>query len=130
MVILKKVLKILAILIVCLLLLMLGFTKPTWPSKAQLCRDVERFLPKAECMRQENALAIVKRAFPEGEVSSSDVKSALGKYLQYERPTTYGHREVYYLSTSPIDYFLHYSASYDFGYDKNGVLITFSYDDF
>ena len=130
MAIIKKVLKILAILMVSLSLLILGLIFPVWPSKAQLCWDVERFLPKAECMRQENALAIVKRAFPEGDVSSSDVKSALGKYLQYEYPAIYGHREVYYLSTSPIDYFLHYSASYDFGYDKNGVLITFSYDDF
>ena len=81
MVFIKKVIMIFVVLITCLLLLMLGLTKPTWPSKAQLCRDVESFLPKAECMRQENALAIVKRAFPEGEVSSSDVKSALGKYL-------------------------------------------------
>ena len=84
MVILKKMLKILAILMVSLSLLILGLILPIWPSKAQLCRDVESFLPKAECMRQENAVRIVERAFPEGEVSSSDVKSALGKYLQYE----------------------------------------------
>ena len=45
MAIIKKVVKILAILIVSLTLLILGLTKPTWPSKAKLCQDVERYLP-------------------------------------------------------------------------------------
>jgi hypothetical protein len=130
MVIVKKVIKILAILMVSLILLILGLTKPIWPSKAKLCQDVESYLPKAECIRQENALEIVKRAFPEGEVSSSDIKSALGEYLHAEYPTTYGHREVYYLSVRPIDYLFNYFDSYDFGYDNNGMLISFSYDDF
>ncbi len=79
---------------------------------------------------QENGLEIVKLAFPEGAVSSSDVKSALGEYLYAEYPTTYGHREVYYLSVSPIDCFFNYFDSYDFGYDSNRVLTSFSYDDF
>ena len=29
----------------------------------------------------ENALEIVKRAFPEGEVSSKDIKGVIGEYL-------------------------------------------------
>ena len=130
MAIIKKVVKILAILIVSLTLLILGLTKPTWPSKSKLCQDVERYLPKADCIRQENALEIVKRAFPEGEVSSRDVKSALGEYLHAEYTTTYGYREVYYLSVRPMDYLFNYFDSYDFRYDNNGVLISFSYDDF
>jgi hypothetical protein len=130
MIIIKKVFKILTILLVSIILLILGLTKPTWPSKAKLCQNVESYLPKEECIRQENALEIVKQAFPEGEVSSSDVKSALGEYLYAEYPTTYGHREVYHLSVRPIDFLFNYFDSYDFGYDNNGVLISFSYDDF
>mgnify|MGYP006872421886 FL=1 len=117
------------VLIVCLLLLILGLTKPTWPSKAQLCRDVEGYLPNAECIRQENALAIVMQAFPEGEVSSSDVKSALGKYLQDEHPTTYGHVEEYRLGNTPIKYLFSNFASYRFRYDNKGILIAFDYYD-
>ena len=130
MVIIKKAVKILAILIVSLLLLILVLTRPTWPSKATLCQNLDKYLPKEECIRQENAVQIVKRAFPEGEVSSSDVKSALGEYLHAEYPTAYGHREVYYLSVQPIDYLFNYFDSYDFRYDNDGVLISFSYDDF
>jgi hypothetical protein len=130
MVIIKKLIKILAILIVSLGLLILGLTTPTWPSKAKLCQDLESYLPEAECIRQENTFQIVKRAFPEGEVLSSNVKSALGEYLHAEYTTTYGHREVYYLSIRPIDYLYNYFDSYDFKYDNNGVLISFSYDDF
>jgi hypothetical protein len=126
----KKLVKNLAILFLSLVLLILGLTKPTWPSKIRLCRNVESYLPKAECIRQENALEIVKRAFPEEQVSSSDVKSALGEYLHAEYPTTYGHREVYYLSVRPIDYLFNYFDSYDFGYDNDGLLVAFSYDDF
>ena len=125
----KKVIMIFVVLIVCLLLLILGLTKPTWPSKAQLCRDVEGYLPNAECIRQENALAIVMRAFPEGEVSSSDVKSALGKYLQDEHPTTYGHVEEYRLGNTPIKYLFSNFASYRFRYDNKGILIAFDYYD-
>jgi hypothetical protein len=130
MVIFKKMIKMLAILLVSLIFLILVLTLPTRPSKVQLCRDVEGYLPKAECMKQENAVQIVKRAFPEGEVSSSDVKSALGEYLHAEYITPYGYREVYYLSVRPIDFLLNYFDSYDFRYDNNGVLISFSYDDF
>lgn len=125
----KKVIMIFVVLIVCLLLLILGLTKPTWPSKAQLCRDVEGYLPNAECIRQENALAIVMQAFPEGEVSSSDVKSALGKYLQDEHPTTYGHVEEYRLGNTPIKYLFRNFASYRFRYDNKGILIAFDYYD-
>ena len=125
----KKVIMIFVVLIVCLLLLILGLTKPTWPSKAQLCRDVEGYLPNAECIQQENALAIVMRAFPEGEVSSSDVKSALGKYLQDEHPTTYGHVEEYRLGNTPIKYLFSNFASYRFRYDNKGILIAFDYYD-
>jgi len=125
----KKVIMIFVVLIVCLLLLILGLTKPTWPSKAQLCRDVEGYLPNAECIRQENALAIVMQAFPEGEVSSSDVKSALGKYLQDEHPTTYGHVEEYRLGNTPIKYLFSNFASYRFRYDNKGILIAFDYYD-
>ena len=125
----KKVIVIFVVLIGCLLLLILGLTKPTWPSKAQLCRDVEGYLPNAECIRQENALAIVMQAFPEGEVSSSDVKSALGKYLQDEHPTTYGHVEEYRLGNTPIKYLFSNFASYRFRYDNKGILIAFDYYD-
>ena len=125
----KKVIMIFVVLIVCLLLLILGLTKRTWPSKAQLCRDVEGYLPNAECIRQENALAIVMQAFPEGEVSSSDVKSALGKYLQDEHPTTYGHVEEYRLGNTPIKYLFSNFASYRFRYDNKGILIAFDYYD-
>ena len=125
----KKVIMIFVVLIVCLLLLILGLTKPTWPSKAQLCRDVEGYLPNAECIRQENALAIVMQAFPEGEVSSSDVKSALGNYLQDEHPTTYGHVEEYRLGNTPIKYLFSNFASYRFRYDNKGILIAFDYYD-
>lgn len=104
MVILKKVIKILAILMASLVLLILSLILPTKPSKAKLCQDVESYLPKAECIRQENALEIVKQAFPKGEVSSSDVKSALGEYLHAEYSTTYGHLEEYYISIRPINY--------------------------
>ncbi len=130
MVIIKKVFTIFPIFIVSLILLILGLTRPTWPSKATLCQNLDRYLPKAECIRQENAVQIVKQAFPEGEVSSSDVKSTLGEYLHAEYPTTYGHREVYYLSVQPIDYIFNYFDMYDFRYDYNGVHISFSYDDF
>jgi len=130
MVIIKKVVKILTILTAILVLLFLVLFLPAWPSKARLCQDVESYLSKAECIRQDNALEIVKLAFPEGEVSSSDVKGALGKYLYAEYPTAYGHREVYYLSVQPIDYLFNYFDSYDFRYDNDGVLISFSYDDF
>jgi hypothetical protein len=130
MVIIKKVIKIFIILIVSLILIILGLTRPTWPSKAKLCQNVERYIPKVECILQENAVQIVKSAFPEGEVSSSDVKSTLGEYLYAEYPTTYGHREVYYLSVRPIDYLFNYFDLYEFRFDNNGVLISFSYDDF
>lgn len=131
MVYIKKIIKIFAILILIIILIfvIIGITKPTWPSKAKLCQDVEKYLPKEECINQENAVGIVKRAFPEGEVTSSDVKSALGEYLHAEYVTPYGHREEYYLSIRPINYFFNYFDSYSFRYDNNGLLISFSYQD-
>jgi len=129
MTIIKKAIMIFIVLLACLILLMFGLTIPNWPSKAELCRDVERYLPQDECSRQENALEIVKRAFPEGGVSSSDVKGALGKYLHREYPASYGHIEVYYLSISPIDYFFKNFDSYHFRYDRNGVLLAFDHYD-
>ncbi len=126
----KKAIKILAILTVSFVLLFICLTMPTWPSKTKLCQDVESYLPHSECIHLDNSIQIVKQAFPEGAVSSADVKGALGEYLHAEYPTTYGHREVYYLSINPIDYVFNYFDSYDFGYDHNGVLISFSYDDF
>ncbi len=129
MIFIKKLIKILAILIVSLVLLFLGLTIPTWPSKARLCRDVESYLPREECSRLKSTSEIVYRAFPKGEVSSNDVKGALGKYLHEEHPTTYGHIEVYYLSIRPIDYLFRSFASYRFGYDNHGILVALSYDD-
>jgi|APFre7841882724_1041349.scaffolds.fasta_scaffold121843_2 hypothetical protein len=126
----KKILKILSVLLLGLVLLYYGLTAPTWPSKTRLCRDIQDFLPKDECIHMENAQEIIKRAFPEGEVTSSDVKGALEEYLYAEYPTTYGHREVYHLSVKPVDYLFDYFDAYDFGYDNNGILISFSYDDF
>jgi hypothetical protein len=130
MAIIKKIVKILAVLALSLVLLIYVLTMVTWPNKARLCRDVQDFLPKEECLRLENAVEIVKRAFPEGRVTTGDVKGALGEYLYAEYSTTYGHLEVYHLSARPIDYLFNYFDSYDFGYDNNGVLVAFSYDDF
>lgn len=125
-----KLYKIIAILVLSIVLLFLALVMPTWPTKAKLCQDVEQYLPKAECMQLENHVEIVKRAFPEGDVSSSDVKSALGEYLHDEYLTTFGHREVYYLSARPINHLFNYFDSYDFRYDNNGVLTSIRYDDF
>ena len=129
MILFKKVIKLLPILMVSLILIIFVLTLPTWPSKSNLCKDVESFLPKTECMRQENAVQIIRQAFPEGGVSSSDVKSALGKYLHAEYPTTYGHIEEYYLSVSPIDFLFRNFNSFRFGYNDLGILVAFSYDD-
>src|SRR5688572_17672066 len=116
-----------------ILLLTLGFLilfGTTWPSKTELCQDLESYLPKTECIRLEDSLEIVQRAFPEGEVSSSDIRGALGEYLHAEYPTSYGHTEEYYLSIRPIDYLFRYHDSYRFSYDSSGTLVAFSYDDF
>ena len=122
--------KLLAALVFSLALVFVGLTAPTWPNKARLCRDVQDYLLKDECLHMENAVEIAQRAFPAGEVTSSDIKGALGEYLYAEYPTAYGHREVYHLSKRPIDYLFDYFDTYDFGYDNNGVLTSFSYDDF
>ncbi|HYE68682.1 MAG TPA: hypothetical protein VEA58_08720 [Anaerovoracaceae bacterium] len=81
-----RLLRIGALLGLSIVLLFLALVMPTWPTKAKLCKDVEQYLPKAECMQLENHVEIVKRAFPEGKVSTSDVKSALREYLHNERP--------------------------------------------
>lgn len=125
----KKMLKILGVLFLSLVLLFLGVTGQTRPSKSKLCKVLESYLPIAECLQMGNALEIVKRAFPEGEVYTTDVKGALGEYLHAEYPTSYGHLEEYYLSVRPIDYLFRNFDSYRFAYDSNGLLVAFSYDD-
>jgi len=125
----KKILKIIAMLTLGLVLLILVLFWPVWPSKAKLCQDVKDYLPKAKCMQLNNAVEIVMQAFPEGEVTSSDVKGALGEYLHNEHLTTYGHMEEYYLSVRPIGNLLIGQDSYRFRYKHDGVLVAFSYDD-
>ena len=122
--------KILILLVLGLVLLLAGLTMPRWPSRARLCRDVADFLPPAECRQLNSALEIVQAAFPAGAVSAAEVRSALGDYLVTAVPTTYGHREVYHLERRPIDYLFNYFATYDFRYDQEGQLVSFSYDDF
>jgi len=126
---LKKTVKILSVLLLSLVLLNYVLTVLTWPSKAKLCRNVQDYLSIDECLKMENAVGIVQRAFPEGEVTSGDVNGALGEYLFAAYPTTYGHREVYHLDVSLINYLFDNFATYKFKYDNNGVLIAFSYDD-
>ena len=120
----------LTILVLTLALLILSLFRTTWPSKAKLCRDLERYIPKNECTNMDNRVAILKRAFPEGKTSSSDVRNALGEYLYAEYPTTYGHLEEYHLSIHLTDYLFRYHDSYHFRYDSSGTLVAFSYEDF
>ena len=125
----KKLTKFLVILLLSLVFLIVGLTEPVWPSKVKLCQDLENYISKAECINLDSRIAIVKRAFPEGKTSASDVRSALGEYLQEEHSTSYGHTEKYYLSVQPIDYLFRNFDSYRFRYDDNGVLVAFSYED-
>ncbi len=129
MAIFKKIVRFLVILFLVIILLFLGLTQPVWPSKNKLCQDLESHIQRKECVHLDNRIAIIRRAFPEGETSSSDVKKALGAYLNAEYPTKYGHLEEYYLSVRPIDYLINTYDSYRFGYDSNGVLVAFSYED-
>jgi hypothetical protein len=119
----------LTILSLTLLALTLSLFRRTSPSKARLCQDLESYIPQNECTDIDSRVAILKRAFPEGKTSSNDVKNALGAYLNVEYPTTYGHLEEYYLSVRPIDHLFRNYDSYRFGYDSNGTLVAFSYED-
>lgn len=128
----KRWLRIILLLQLGLTVLCLSTFCMQYPSQYRLCRDVAEYIPQQECIALENNWAIVQRAFPEGEANSEQVKAALGKYLSYEGPTTYGHREVYHLSVGLSDYLpgVGYFDYYSFRYDHNGVLVAFSYDDF
>jgi len=83
-------------------------------------------------MNLDSRIEIVERSFTEGEATSSDVRGALGKYFQAEYETTYGHFEIYYLSSSLIDYLFRfrYIDHYYFTFDDNELLKSFFYDDF
>jgi hypothetical protein len=114
----------LGIIFLCLVLYV-----PTWPSKTKLCQNLESFIPIAECLNLDSRIDIIKKAFTVGETSSVDIKSSLGDYIHEEYPTSYGHRELYYLQTRPIDFIFGSSASYDFSYDTNGILTSFDYEE-
>lgn len=129
MITIKKWLKYLVLLLLGLFFIGIAVTTPVWPSNAKLCQDLEPYIPKDECARLDSRIMILKRAFPNEKTSSSDVKSALGAYLHTEYPTSYGHLEEYYISIRPIDYLFRDFDSYRFGYDNDGMLVAFSYDD-
>jgi hypothetical protein len=125
----KKRLMRLFILLIIITSLYFGFTQFTWPSKTILCKDIIEYIPYTECISTGNRIEIINKAFKKGETSSSQIKAVIGKYLHTEYSTSYGHIEEYYLSIRPIDYIFNNFDSYRFGYDRNGVFITFSYDD-
>ena len=95
-----------------------------WPSEPQLCRDLESYLPKTDCLSLENRFVILERAFPIGIATSDQVRGALGEYLVDEnsRPIG-GHTEVYHLSVALIDYLFGNFDQYRFSYDENGTLV-------
>ncbi len=111
----------------CILFLMVIWLWPTWPTKARLCRDVEAYLPKSQCLSLDDKFVIVNQAFPPGSTSSKDVKNALGDYLHDEYPTVNGHIEIYYLSVHPLSIGL--PSEYIFTYNQNGILRRIDYLD-
>ena len=113
-----------------IILLYYGLALPTWPSKTRLCRDLESYITRSECMRLEDRYEIVEQAFPIGITSEADVRKTLGEYFHAEYETTYGYLEVYYLSKKPINYLIRYFKSFSFAYDRNGILISIRGDDF
>jgi len=125
----KSCIKKITFLILSIAVLIYGMLWPTWPSKARLCRDIESFIPKAECVNIKYRIEIIKRAFPEGTTTQKDVENALGEYLQEKYQTPYGYYEVYYLSIRPIDYIFRDFVDYEFMFDNNGILVAFGYQD-
>ena len=125
----KKITLLLAIPMFCIILFGVIVIDPSWPTKSMLCRDVEMYIPRDECLELKDKFAILDRAFPIGSTSSSDVKSALGDYLDDEYQTENGHIEIYHLNNHLMDYLISRRDDYIFTYDEYGNLRRYDYMD-
>jgi hypothetical protein len=126
---LKYMLAVIVVLFLGILACIVIFSLPSWPSKAQLCRDVEAYIPKDQCLKLNDRFLIIEQAFPAYSTSSDDVKNALGDYLHDEYPTVNGHVEIYYLSVHPINYLVGFPSEFIFTYNQDGILRRIGYQD-
>lgn len=95
-----------------------------YPSRFRLCLDVAEYVPLRECMALENNAAVMKRAFPVGEVMSEQVKAVLGDYLVDEGRVinTADWYQTYHLNITPVDTWNDRYELFLFLYDNNRVL--------
>ncbi len=119
----------LALSLICIIIFIVLSIWPSWPTKARLCRDVEAYIMRSECLTLDDKFAILDRAFPVGSTSSEDVKNALGDYLHDKVPGKSGHIEIYYLSVQPMDYLMSFQDAYIFTYDEDGLFLGYIYED-